>query len=542
MRASTLACLLAGVGLAACAKSGGETNGRRSWTEPGVLRIAVTEEPKNVNPLLAATTVEGFIDRFMFEPLLSADPRGNAVPLLATAVPTQANGGISRDGLTIRYHLRPNVRWSDGVPVTSRDVVWSWRAVLNPNNDVVSRHGYDDVRSIDALDAQTLVVHLKRPFAPFVNTFFAESDQPYDVVPAHVLSRYADINRVPFNSEPVVSDGPFLFKGWRRGDRIQLAANQSFFEGPPKLRSVDIQFVPNEDSGVNLMRTHAIDYFYQPSIQTYPSLRSVPDTRIVWVNVNGFEGVMFNLGNSVLGDPIVRRAIAAALDKASLTQQLTHGQATIATEDLPSWIWAFDPSVQSIRFDPVLAAKLLARSGWIKGPDGIARRQGRPLQLLLATDTVTATHRSESVLVQAALRRIGIDVEVKYYPIDVLYAPRGMGGILHGGKFDLLLFPWVAGVDPDDSSQFTCDNMPPHGYNDSRYCSAAMDAAQRLALTRYERAVRKIAYSRVERLLSIDNPLVFFWWQRSQEAISVDFRGFAPNPAVESWNAWQWSI
>ncbi len=525
-----------------CSKNGSLADGRHSWTMAGVLRVAASEEPKTLNPLLSASTTEGFITRLMFEPLLSADGRGNPVPMLAAEVPTQANGGISADGLTIRYHLRANARWTDGTAVTSHDVVWSWQAIRNPNNDVVSRHGYDDVRSIDTPDAHTLVIHLRRRFAPFIDTFFAESDQPYDVLPAHVLARYADLNRVPFDGAPTVSDGPFRFESWRHGDRVRMTANASFFEGPPKLRSVEIQFVPNEDTAIDLLRTHAIDYIYQPSLQTYPALRSVPDAKIVWVNVNGYEGMMFNLAHPVVADPLVRRAIAAAIDKASLVRHLAHGQATIASEDLPNWMWAFDPTVKSVPYDPASAAQLLERAGWIPGLDGVVRKHGRPLQLLLATDTQTATHRSESLLIQAALRQIGIDVEVKYYPIDILYAPQGMGGIAHGGKFDLLLYPWVAGIDPDNSSQFTCDNMPPHGYNDSRYCSAAMDAAQSAALTHYDTATRKTAYARIERRLSIDNPLVFFWWYRMQEAVSTDFHGFDPNPSSESWNAWQWSI
>lgn len=161
---------------------------------------------------------------------------------------------------------------------------------------------------------------------------------------------------------------------------------------------------------------------------------------------------------------------------------------------------------------------------------------------MLATDSTLATERSDSLLIQAALRRIGIAVGVKYYPPDILYAPQGMGGIQHGGKFDLLAYGWYAGVDPDNSSQMTCDNFPPHGYNDPHYCSAAMDAAQSIALTHYDRATRKRAYSTIEHLLSVDNPTIYFWWQRQQEAISVDFQGFTPNPVIESWNAWQWSI
>ncbi len=528
--------------LSGCVKRGDLTNGRHSWTQAGVLRVAVPEEPKNLNPLLAGTTVEIFIDRLMFEPLLSADSRGNPVPMLAAVVPTQANGGISGDGLTIVYHLRRDVRWSDGVPVTSRDVGWSWSAIANSNNDVVSRHGYDDIRAIGTSDPYTVVVHLKKPFSPFVNTFFAESDQAYEIVPEHVLAGYPDINRVPFDAEPLVGDGPFRFVAWRRGDRLLLDANPSFFAGRPGLRRIEIHFVGNENSAVNLLATHAIDYIYQPSVQTFLTLRTLPDARIVWVNMNGFEGVEFNTTHPGVSDPHVREAIAAAIDKAALTQQLTHGQATTATEDLPNWIWAFDSAIKSVPYDLAAAKRLLARAGWTPGPDGIVQKNGRPLELLLVTDVTSATHRSESELLQAALRQIGIAVSVKYYPLDILYAPEGMGGIQHGGRFDMLVYSWYAGIDPDNSSQLTCNNFPPHGYNDPRYCSAAMDAAQAIALSRYDRSTRRAAYSRIEKLLSQDNPIVYFWWQRQQEALSIDFHGFDPNPVVESWNAWKWSI
>lgn len=542
MRGLTAVLLALATGLAGCTKSGGETAQRHPWTHPGVLRVAVNEEPKNLDPLLAGTTPEIFIDRLMFEPLLSADPHGDPVPMLAVEVPTQANGGISRDGLTIRYRLTRRARWTDGVPVTSRDVVWSWKAIENPNNDVVSRHGYDDVRSIDTPDPYTVVVHLKRPFSPFVNTFFAESDQPYEIVPAHVLAKYPDINRIAFNAGPAVSDGPFTFVRWQRGDRLVLAANRDFFRGAPGLTRVEIEFVANEDSEINLLATHAIDFIHEPSIQTYPRLQALSDVRIRWVNVNGFEGVEMNCSHEALRDARVRAAIAAALDKAALTQELTYGRETTASEDLPNWIWAFDTAVKPVPFDPAAARALLARAGWIAGADGIAAKNGRPLELMLATDAQTATHRSESLLIQAALRRIGIIVNVKYYPIDLLYAPQGMGGIQHGGKFDLLVYTWYAGIDPDNSSELTCANFPPHGYNDPRYCSPAMDAAQATALAHYDRPTRKRAYSRIESLLAADNPIVYFWWNRQQEAVSVDFRGFDPNPVIESWNAWQWQI
>jgi len=543
MRRRTVACLLAALA-AACSKAGspGEASGRHPWTQPGVLRVAVVQEPKSLNPLLATTTTDGFIDRLMFEPLITADSRGNPLPMLAVRVPTTSNGGISRDGLTVTYRLRNDAKWSDGVAVSSADVKWSWKAIVNPDDNVISRHGYDVIRSIDTPDARTVVVHLKRRFAPFVNTFFAESDQPYDVAPAHVLSRYPNINQIPFNQAPAVSDGPFHFESWQHGDRIVVTANPAFFRGRPGLARVIVGIVPDENTAANLLRTHAIDYIYQPSINTYPSLKGLADVRLVWVNANAYEGLGFNLTHPAVADPRVRLAIAHAIDKRGFVNRLTFDRNNVATEDIPDWMWAFDPNVRSYPYDVRAARDLLRQAGYVFGSDGMARKGGRPLQLLLATDAITTTHRQESLLVQEALRRIGIAVEVKYYPEALLYASASLGGIAQGGNFDMMFWPWYGGVDPDDSSQFTCANRPPGGYNVSRYCNAEMESAQRDALNTYDQAMRAVAYARIQRLLARDNPVVFIWWNRQQEAISTDFHGFDPNPVLESWNAWEWRI
>ncbi len=532
------------VALTACTKTGHalESTGRHSWTQPGVLRVAVQSDFKNLNPLLNSNTTDVFVDRLMFEPLLTADPKGNPLPMLAAAVPTVANRGISADGLTVTYHLRKNVRWSDGVPLTAADVKWSWQAIMNPNNNVVSRHAYDDIAAIDTPDPFTAVVHLKARFSPFVNSFFAESDQPYMVAPAHVLAKYPNINQIPFNSVPVVSDGPFKFVEWARGDHVTLARNDGFFLGKPGLEQIVIRIVPEEQTAVNLLRTHDIDYMFQASISNYPSIRTLSDIRIAWVNVNGYAYVQLNCARPFLKDPRVRLAIAYAVDKNQLVRTETFGTQLAATEDIPSWMWAFNSNVRPYPYDLTAARNLLRQAGWTPGPDGVLRKNGQRFELVLVTNNSNATRRRESLQVQAMLRKIGLDVAIKFFPGDVLFAPAGMGGILQLGHFDLSDSGWYAGIDPDDSTQFMCENVPPSGYNYSRYCSPEMQAEQRVALTHYDRATRKAAYDRIQELLARDAPNLFIYWYRQMEPISVDFKGFDPNPVVESWNAWQWSI
>ncbi len=120
--------------------------------------------------------------------------------------------------------------WQDGVPFTSRDVKFTYDAIMNPANDVISRHGYDIVRSVDTPDPLTVRFHLRKRFAPFVSVVFGESDSPYGVLPAHVLAKYSSLNDVPFNSAPI-GTGPFKFVRWVRGDRIEFVSNEQYYLG-----------------------------------------------------------------------------------------------------------------------------------------------------------------------------------------------------------------------------------------------------------------------------------------------------------------------
>ncbi|MGC2130061.1 MAG: ABC transporter substrate-binding protein, partial [Candidatus Aquilonibacter sp.] len=148
--------VLAGL-LGGCSKVASDSGAEHSWTLPGVLRVAIQSEPKNLNPVLTSNTTDVFIARFMFLPLIQPNGKGVQQPLLVTEIPDMTNGGISADGLTITYHLRKDVKCSDGVPFSSKDVKWTWQALMNPNNNVVSRHGYDDIKSIDTPDPATVV-------------------------------------------------------------------------------------------------------------------------------------------------------------------------------------------------------------------------------------------------------------------------------------------------------------------------------------------------------------------------------------------------
>lgn len=277
----------------------GAAGARHPWTVPGVLGIGSQVSPNTLDPLLAANTTENMIDRLIFDVLISTDASGRRdVPMLAATVPTLENGGISRDGLTLTYHSR-NVRWSDGVPFTSKDVKFSWSAILNPHNNVISQTGYSLVRSVDTPDPWTVVFHMRKKFSPAIDTLFAESDSPYNVVPEHILGKLTDINNVAFNSAPV-GTGPFLFKEWARGDHLTLVANPHYYLGAPKLKEIIIKFIPDENTELSALRTH--------------DLKALPGVRLVLQDRNEYERIQINTLHPPLDDVRVRQAIAYALN------------------------------------------------------------------------------------------------------------------------------------------------------------------------------------------------------------------------------------
>jgi peptide/nickel transport system substrate-binding protein len=536
----TCAVALTLVVLAACAPAqtvnapGSAPGGRHSWTVPDTLRIATGLVPRTLNPILATQTIDDNLCRLFSDILVTVDAKGNFVPDLAAEVPTTANGDISADGLSVRYKLRRNVVWQDGKPFSSADVKFSFAAIMNPNNDVISRHGYDVVKAVETPDPQTVIFRLKYRFAPFVATVFGDSDSPYGVLPAHLLAKYSALNDVPFNSLPV-GTGPFKVVSWLRGNQIELVRNDRYFLGRPKLRSIVVKLIPDENTEITQLQTHEIDWFFEVSVNAYKALRQLPssDARILFTPFNGYEGVMFNTAKGPTKDIRVRRAITYALDKSALVHNLTFGAADVATQDLPSFLWAYDVHLRPTPYDPAESRRLLAQAGY---------SPAHRLSLDLYFEQSSALNKTLSVQIQSLLAPLGVDVRTHAQLSSLIYGGYGANGTLARGNYDVALYTWIAGIDPDDSSQFTCANIPPKGYNQSYFCNASMDAAQKVALETYDRAGRKAAYARVQRVLQANVPLNFLWWPKQVQAVNPDFKGFDPNPVVETWNAWQWSI
>lgn len=523
--------------LAACTKQGG---GAPASTT-GILRAAIFAEPTTLNPLLGTNTAENFLSSLAFNMLVTLDDRGQEIPDLAATVPTLANGGISRDGKTITYHLRHGVLWQDGAPFSSADVKFTWQAVMNPNNNVVERRGYDEVTSVDTPDAYTVVFHLKEAFAPFVDTVFGESDDPFRIVPKHLLARYPNINRIPFNQLPV-GTGPFRVVRWYHGDHVEYEANPHYFGGAPKLKKILVYAVPDGNTSAAELQSHGIDLILAVTSANFRDLRRAPGVRTLLVKQPSYAAVIFNQGRAPLDDARVRRALSYAMNEKRIVDNLTYGTASPATSDLSDFYWAHDASLRPVPYDLGEANRLLDQAGWPRSAGGMRAKGPQPLSVQLAIGAGSETARAIAVAVQSDLRKAGVDVSIRTYSYSLLYATAAMGGIQQSGKFDMTLLVWVSGADPDDSSQWMCSQQPPHGNNIAHYCNRTFDAAERAALSHFDRATRARAYALTQRLLLEDAAAAFEYYPRGRYAMNPSLQNFSPNGISEGWNANQWSL
>ena len=507
-----------------------------------ILRVVGAQELDTLNPLL--TNEELTVDCAMFWAgfFFNVDDKGQLVPELATEVPTLANGGISRDGLTITYHLRKGVTWQDGAPFDARDVRFSWQAIMNPDNNVAARTGFDQVRDVRIVDPYTVQFLLKAPYAPAVNTLFAPSANPIALLPAHLLQKYHDLNHVPYDVKPV-GTGPFVVDAWEQGVGVTMHANPQYWRGRPKLDGVRFLTVHDNNTMLIMMRTGEADIYYRVPNGQIPQLAGIAGAHVTRTPFVGYYMLQFNMQHPPLDDIRVRKAISYAVDKRAVVEDVTHGSATIATTDQPPWLWAYDPHVPQYDADPKRAAALLTAAGWIPGPDGIRVKDGKRLSIAVSSPAGYADGMQFEGLFVQWMRAVGIDVEVKNYPTNLLYATYGAGGIMATGKFDTAFVDWYNGIDPDDSVQWECDAAPPQGENFTRWCDPAYDAAEADAMRVYDQASRRAAYFRAQERLAAGVPADFIYFMSRTDVVSDRVTGYRPAPAVSTfWNTWEYDL
>lgn len=534
---------LLALALSACAKVGeGGKSGLSS--HPDRLLISEAADPKNLNPALASAAPVLELSAFMFSYTVLYDDHAKPIPDAITELPTQQNGDVSKDGLTIRYKLRKGMTWTDGQPLTCKDMRFTWQVMMNPKNNVNTTEGWKDIQDVDCSDPLVAVVHMKHVYAPYLQQLWSVNGNG-PILPEHVLAKYNDskgsFNTAAYNSAPTVTSGPYRFVSWQRGSEVRMEANPNFYLGKPKINEVVYKIIPDQNTLATQVRTHEIDVAWNLQAASYDQLKSVPGVTVVDPVVYIFDHIDFNLRKPIFQDVRVRRALTYAIDRKTLLEKLRHGQGELSATFLDPTLYPDeqDPKVMQYPYDVAKAKALLDEAGWHVGPDGIRVKNGQRLAFQISTQTESTAGKSYQEQVQNYWHAVGAAAEVKNYPTP-LFFDNTANGVLQGGKYDVAFFAWVGAADMDQSAIYSGKNFAPHGQNalfwNNPVATKAMDDANQTVDLK-----RRIAdYNVVQEEFAKDDPSIILWFRRDIEAYTSDLKNYTSSPVITTpfWNTW----
>ena len=518
------AALLVTLGMSGGAVRAGSDR-QNAWTTPHVLTISDGGDVNTLNPHFGTTAAVANLSEMTMAWLIRWDEHNRPYPELATEVPTKANGGVSEDGRTITYHIRRGVKWSDGAPFDADDVVFSTSVVNNPANDEAGR--FDQIAKVDEPDKFTVVYHLNKPYSPAVVTFFSSCCANPSLLPKHLLAGYPNINNVPYNSLPV-GIGPFKFARWDRGKQVVLVANPLYWRGRPKLDTIVYKIIPDHDALLSQFAAHDVDMWYQFSGAYLARIRALSGVTVAAQPSYAYNHYDFNLTHPVVSDPVVRQALRLALDRRALVDKVDHGvgivQDTATPVTAPYYV-----DMGTTPYDPGKANALLDRAGWKRGSDGIRAKNDIKLILNVAVQSGRPETDAQIAIVRADWNQIGVGVNVRHVPVNLMFAPARQGGVVFGNAWDVVTFAWAADPLGDYSAIYGCNAFPPAGQNNVRWCDPSAQRAMDAVFGHYEPSQRTADIKVVMQAFVRDVPSIVSFLRVDLFAHNSDLKNYHPN-------------
>ncbi len=493
-------------------------------------------EPNTLNPLLSDMLATAEVGSLIFSGLVQVNEKGEWLADLASEVPTLQNGGVSQDGLTVTYRLRPGVTWHDGAPFSSADVKFTWETIMNRRVNVISRDGYDKIAAVDTPDPNTVVVRFRQYYAPFLTLFST-------ILPRHLLAGEEDINKAAFNRAPV-GTGPFRLKEWRIAEALVLEANAAYFKGRPNLDAIVYRILPDVNIMLTQLKAGEADIVSNVGLAQLEQVKAIKGVRAVVTPNMIWEHLDFNLDNVLFQDVRVRRAIALAIDRQAIVANSLKGVASPAVGDQSPLSWAYNPVLKVPARDVAAARQLLTEAGFAPGADGVFARAGRRLAFSLVTTAGNKTREAVAQTIAQQLKEAGVEMMVRLVDAPVLF-----GDVLKTRRFEAAMFAWVAGLDPDNVSLWHSRNIPSavNGYKGQNYAgwrNPEVDALTERAARLVDVEARRQAYFRIQELIVQEAPIVPLYFRSNIDAVSETVVNYKPNPtqAGNLWNAREWGL
>lgn len=461
------------------------------------LHRGLGADPETLDPHMASDNASLAVAADLYEGLTAETADGRIGPGAAKS------WGVSRDGLTWTFHLRPALRWSNGDPLTAHDFAAALAAVSAPESLAPNAGLLEAIAGIDASDPTTLVVRLGRP-VPFLPALLA-------------LPVAAPIHAAPIGREERPTNGPYRLLA-RRGDRIELVRNPYYRDARSgAIQTVVYRTIADLTTELNLYRTGELDLTSE-----------VPNAQLGWIREHlpgeletapFLSTYAYAVNLARLPDPDARRALAMAVDRARITEQVT------GAGERPAFGWVPDgiPGYKPARFDwrgmPYAAAAERARILWTNA----GSRKAAPERIKLCTDASANHHRTAVAVADLWRSALGVETEIVEVEWNVYLDTRR-----HPGDCDLVRLGWSADfVDAEAFADVFESGNPQNtlGYANRTYDDLLQES--RLASREADRAA---LLGQAEALLLADPPVIPLFFRVSKRLVKPYVEGYRANP------------
>lgn len=450
----------------------------------------------------------------------------------------------STDGKTWTYHLHQGVTWSDGQPLTAKDVVYTFNRILGGELERAAYEAYvSTITKVSAPDDTTVVIETSEP-TPVMEQLWVP------ILPEHIWKDIPEDKVADFENRDPVGSGPFSLVEYKPTEYLLFTANKKYFQGAPKVDQVELRVFANEEAMTLALRSGDIDLAHDLPATQFDALKGVAGITTVASKTRDFSEIGFNVGAATVdGQPIgdghpaladarVRQAIAHAIDRKTLVEKVLNGYGDPGTTVIPPIYSAlhYEPGASEYAFDLAAANKILDEAGYAKGTDGIRRAEftGRKLSFRLYGRQGKQASEQTVQFVAGWLKQIGIETTVKIVSEDQLTTWIGEG------NYDI--FEWGWGVEPDPNFQlsvFTCDQRSIQdggeisaGWSDSFYCNPDYDKLYNEQKITVDRTKRAELVKQMQQLLYQDTPYVLTYYGQTLEAYRSDrFTNLQRQPA-----------
>ncbi|WNJ92943.1 peptide ABC transporter substrate-binding protein [Bosea sp. 685] len=529
----------------------------------GPLKLLLWQAPTLLNPHFASGTKDQIASRIFYEPLAGWDKEGNLIPQLAAAIPSKENGGLSEDGTSVTWKLKPGVKWHDGKPLTADDVVFTWEYAADPATAAYTTGAYKDIK-VEKVDDLTVKVIFSKPTPFWADPFVGVAGM---IIPKHHFADYKGTKsrEAPANLKPV-GTGPYKFADFKPGDILTGTRNEDYHvKNQPHFDTLEVKGGGDAVSAARaVLQTGEYDYAWDTLVEDEVLKRletggrgkisAAPagdvefitlNTTDPWTEVDG-ERSSVKTKHPTLSDPAVRQAINLLIDRDSI-QKFIYGRGGTATASFVNEPKQFKSSKLKYEFSIEKANKVLDEAGWKKGADGVREKDGKKLKFVFQT-SINAPRQKVQAIVKQACQRAGIELELKSVTASVFFSSDVANPDTYTKLYVDMEMYTTTQPQPDPErflNQFTSWEIANKenkwlGRNVSRYSDPAADEAYKAAQKELDPAKRAALLIKVNEIFCEANVILPVLSRTkvvaAAQSLSHDHSGWD----VDTWNLAAW--